>query len=118
MNQQAAKQWVDALRSGEYTQGRNYLRKGAYFCALGVLCDAVSPKGWRKDGFGRWAHEGQATGLSKLLALKLGMQDVPEDTFYPYHPKIEGAAVCIINDVRASTFEEIADLIEKHWETI
>lgn len=31
--------WVTALRSGEYTQTRQCLRKGDTFCCLGVLSD-------------------------------------------------------------------------------
>jgi hypothetical protein len=44
MDQQIKKQWVEALRSGKYKQGREYLRTelsdGSYsYCCLGVLCD-------------------------------------------------------------------------------
>jgi hypothetical protein len=35
--------WVAALRSGEYTQGKNSLRNiDDSFCCLGVLCDLYS----------------------------------------------------------------------------
>ena len=38
-----AQKWVDALRSGEYTQGQSCLRKTvegvSTFCCLGVACD-------------------------------------------------------------------------------
>ena len=33
------KRWVDALRSGEYKQGRNFLERDGKFCCLGVLCE-------------------------------------------------------------------------------
>lgn len=43
MNQQIKKLWVDALRSGEYEQGQEYLKReeesGAKHCCLGVLCE-------------------------------------------------------------------------------
>ncbi len=44
MDEQIKKQWVEALRSGRYKQGREYLRTelsdGSYsYCCLGVLCD-------------------------------------------------------------------------------
>jgi hypothetical protein len=39
------KEWVAALRSGKYKQGKNYLRRGNKFCCLGVLCElAVKAK--------------------------------------------------------------------------
>lgn len=31
--------WVEALKSGRYSQARNTLRRGDSFCCLGVLCD-------------------------------------------------------------------------------
>lgn len=43
MKQEIAKIWVDALRSGEYTQGRERLKKitkgVVTHCCLGVLCE-------------------------------------------------------------------------------
>lgn len=33
-----AKKWVDALRSGEYEQGKEYLCKNDKYCCLGVAC--------------------------------------------------------------------------------
>lgn len=33
------KQWIKALLSGKYKQGKNYLNKGVKFCCLGVLSD-------------------------------------------------------------------------------
>jgi hypothetical protein len=32
-------QWLDALRSGRYTQATHYLKIDGGFCCLGVLCD-------------------------------------------------------------------------------
>ena len=40
MNKKIKKLWVDALRSGEYKQGKNQLRNEKNeFCCLGVLCN-------------------------------------------------------------------------------
>lgn len=35
------KKWVDALRSGEYEQGRGFLCKEEKYCCLGVLCEVA-----------------------------------------------------------------------------
>ena len=32
-------QWLTALRSGDYQQGRGHLRRGDQYCCLGVLCN-------------------------------------------------------------------------------
>lgn len=44
-------QWVEALRSGKYEQGREALRTEAGgYCCLGVLCDLLPEKGtWDAD---------------------------------------------------------------------
>lgn len=34
-----AKKWVQALRSGEYKQGKDALRDNDKFCCLGVACE-------------------------------------------------------------------------------
>ena len=39
-------QWIAALRSGGYAQGKGALRRGNKFCCLGVLCDLVDPTKW------------------------------------------------------------------------
>lgn len=38
MDVELKKQWIKALRSGEYQQGQEYLHKNGKFCCLGVLC--------------------------------------------------------------------------------
>lgn len=41
MNQEIKRQWIDALRSGEYKQTQECLRDPSInsYCCLGVLCD-------------------------------------------------------------------------------
>lgn len=49
MSKELRKKWIDALRSGDYEQGKGYLRQHDYFCCLGVLCDLVDKNGWDLD---------------------------------------------------------------------
>ena len=61
MDKKTKKQWVAALRSGEYEQGTSWLRREKngteQFCCLGVLCDLVEPGQWRSgDGAGCWRN--------------------------------------------------------------
>ena len=44
MKENIAKVWVDALRSGDYKQGGDYLCKNNEYCCLGVLCDLYEKK--------------------------------------------------------------------------
>ena len=39
MNQEIKTKWVAALRSGDYKQGTDYLKKDDCYCCLGVLCE-------------------------------------------------------------------------------
>lgn len=54
MDQEIKTQWVSALRSGEYKQGREELRRDDRFCVFGVLCDLAV-----KAGMAEWRHEPQ-----------------------------------------------------------
>lgn len=38
MDAKLKEEWVKALRSGEYRQGRTYFDRYGKFCCLGVLC--------------------------------------------------------------------------------
>jgi hypothetical protein len=47
MKAELKQKWIEALRSGEYRQGKGVLRDSVdRFCCLGVLCDVVSKSGW------------------------------------------------------------------------
>jgi len=41
VNKQLKAEWVKALRSGEYKQGRLRLQRGDSYCCLGVLCEVA-----------------------------------------------------------------------------
>src|SRR5688572_668760 len=51
-NKEAIRKWVEALRSGEFQQGKDSLRpKPDAFCCLGVACEVFR----RETGKGEWA---------------------------------------------------------------
>jgi hypothetical protein len=50
MNRELKSRWVAALRSGDYKQARERLRRNGSHCCLGVLCDLFAKEGgkaWR-----------------------------------------------------------------------
>lgn len=54
MNQEIKDKWIAALRSGEYIQGKEALRrKDNTFCCIGVLCDI-----YQKEKGGEWEDIG------------------------------------------------------------
>lgn len=101
--------WVRALRSGDYDQCINWLRKGESFCCLGVLCDVAGGK-WAEDNrkvtVTYTSAEGQKTSstflngdLPRALSASLGLS--ASDTRHLTH----------LNDERGFSFGQIADYL-------
>lgn len=122
--------WLDALRSGEYTQGRGALSlehvttKKREFCCLGVLCDlyakqhtiswdtapmfklkadSISPLGKAKVGF-----FGTDAFLPKIVMDWAGL-DKPNPTVFK---RRKNNTLADLNDMGRS-FRQIAAIIEK-----
>lgn len=56
MHEKIKREWIEALRSGKYEQGKGSLRDGDKFCCLGVLCDIAIKHGvtdWKRASFAR-----------------------------------------------------------------
>lgn len=97
MDPEIKKLWVEALRSGEYEQGRDMLKDPAdnKFCCLGVLCE-----------------------LSGLTYEAANLVPPPEIVAWARLPdadpkvkSVEKNSVAYFNDM-GFTFAQIADLIE------
>jgi hypothetical protein len=140
MNAEYKTKWLEALRSGHYTQGTSYLRTKEGHCCLGVLCDLM-----KNEMNGHWDHFGAFVmnnpveiENTKLPGTISDIVDLHESGLHPsltygqlfaVNPavadrvrakwngvKIEGTLVnlTILND-SGLTFHEIADIIEKHY---
>lgn len=117
MKKNIMKKWVKALRSGEYSQGRQVLvtvdEKGnEHFCCLGVLCNIAT-----ESGYGEWqgtTFVDEITDSYKVLPTGVvawaGMADNAGKLG-------SGKYLTFMND-QGFTFEEIANIIEKNWETL
>jgi hypothetical protein len=117
------KQWVEALRSGQYEQGKGNLNKNGKFCCLGVLCELLElEKGFDESGEGKTIYilpSGQESGT--WLPGDLGNSfKLNEDS--PSWLRWQGY-LANLNDGRPpssygepgeepKTFQEIADVIE------
>jgi len=115
MNPRIKQLWIDALRSGEYTQAEGQLRvrvhynDGTYsYCCLGVLCELAVAEGVIETSTDGYA------GRDKILPVEvMHWADLP-DAFGSFgHPDTR-QDLARSNDEGAS-FEEIADLIEKYF---
>jgi hypothetical protein len=112
MNPQVKEKWVSALRSGEYQQTQNYLRKEDGFCCLGVLCDLYGKEHnveWNlavaEDGDRDYYEFQDKTGRIPLSVVEWA-------GFRSPNPHICGRSLAELND-NGTTFNEIANLIEK-----
>ncbi len=85
--------WINALKSGEYKQGKGALYVDGHFCCIGVGCSVKGASIEDLDGRSYWP-------LNQDFSVDL-MQDEQE------------ALVCL-NDTKKKTFPEIADYIEQN----
>lgn len=108
MNKEIKEKWVQALRSGEYKQGKFALCSSNSYCCLGVLCDLHSKQHnlhWEKKSDYTNIYLGHACSLPK---------DVYKWAEIDFCPSINEIPLMTINDVEGKNFNEIADLIEKY----
>lgn len=102
-------QWIAALRSGDYEQGKGFLQKNDKFCCLGVLQEISGvEKGLGLSLHGACTYDGCDTLLSPNTQIRFDCHDagftVPG-----------GHRLSALNDSGVS-FANIADLIEEHVE--
>jgi hypothetical protein len=126
-NREHMQQWVDALRSGKYTQGRSALRnRDDEYCCLGVACDVSGTGKWRPTGE-IYDAEGKATDWyytygpdddSRLRGTSAAL--LPEDVMDWLgvgmdNPILARKHATDWNDVMSASFDTIADLIEEEY---
>ena len=105
MDATIAKQWVEALRSGKYKQGKLSLKDGDGYCCLGVLCDISPYKAinsfdlYLPDIVRVWAKIWSRNGRLKSTVR---------------HRNQELSSLVGANDFGMS-FDEIADIIEQRY---
>lgn len=108
MNPIIKQRWIEALRSGDYAQGRESLRDnvegGDQYCCLGVLCDLAA-----QDGRGRWTETGIFVDDLGERAVSMPTGQITE------WAGVDGSAarLAAMND-EGDSFEEIATWIERH----
>jgi hypothetical protein len=118
MNSDIKQRWVDALRSGTYTQGEGRLRTPTGYCCLGVLCDLYDPMNW--DGH---SYVGEQYTLPDIVS---EWADIMNDPYFVSNNSQEyGDAVDLdnpervylgsLNDDAKMSFAEIANVIEKEF---
>lgn len=132
VNKERVRLLVDALRSGEFEQGRATLRTQAdTYCCIGVGCEIARRNGigieWEMDTRGaccdtcdpgpelarvkRWFFDGQTAAFSEKVKDWYGFPDVDPSLS-------DGDSMLTMigaNDIRGMNFAGIADLIEARY---
>ena len=112
MKKSIAKQWVKALRSGEYDQIKNRLGLSSHdgrliaCCGLGVLCDISGQGEWVHGSSGSRYKTGCAeygTGVPWLVRKWAGIKGQSLDRLMRF------------NDKEGYSFDKLADYIERAW---
>ncbi len=104
MDAKLKQQWIEALRSGKYSQAREALHTSKGYCCLGVLCDISGIGAW--DGLAYRIPDGcdgdfrELFGELETLRDDLGISNDQEKTLIH------------MNDSCEMTFSEIANYIE------
>ena len=105
---------VKALRSGKYKQGYENLRRGNYYCCLGVACDVSRLGKWESpfDNLCRtvYSYFGDHCYLPQKVQEYYGFID------YAGYTRSIKRTLLKINDYERRSFVEIADLIESEPE--
>jgi hypothetical protein len=110
MQPEIKQQWIDALRSGEYRQGKYALRRGESYCCLGVLSELAVKAGvidQAKPDIIGWIYDQKWHSLPKAVSK---WADISASS-------ATGTTCGILinmNDGGDRSFEEIADWIEEN----
>lgn len=128
MNQEVKKEWIEALRSGEYRQGDSYLASkdrhddNYKFCCLGVLCELAYKKGIvtrtedsEDDGGDKYYCYGKDQCREYLPDEVINWANLKDDSpCLPDESEFGTGSLTEINDSGDYNFQAIAKLIEKY----
>lgn len=113
MKPEIKQRWVAALRSGEYEQGNDFLKTaGGQFCCLGVLCDLHSKETgtpWTENIYAPPFYLDERSYLPPEVMEWAGLNQSNPVIRTPD----EGSLSLASRNDGGSTFQEIANLIEK-----
>ncbi len=103
--------WIQALKSGEFKQGTQYLERDGQYCAIGVLSLLSLIEGQctynQIDGTGKFDNKRFTLSYNTLTWAGLGLEDFKVDVIY----EGESTSIADLND-RGLSFKELARIID------
>ena len=117
MNSHIKQQWLNALRSNEYSQGTGHLQTPDGFCCLGVLCDIYAKETgtpWETTSDGRFSYiKGESNYLPEEVKEWAGL-DRCSPLVKTSHLGDGITGLAFLND-NGIEFSEIAQIIEEQY---
>lgn len=122
VNTEFIREWVDALRSGDYLQGVGALRRRGEFCCLGVACDLLVKKGVLEErlsgsGTTMYGHTGDQLSWA-MGTLPSSALDFLGGSFR-MRVMVPGIVIplslVVLNDDEGRSFDEIATVLENNY---
>lgn len=103
MDAELKTKWLEALRSGKYTQGTSQLRSTKdEYCCLGVLCNVIDPEKWVENHNENYCWGGRAGFVPDITKEQIGLNKPDENH------------LAEMNDMDMASFSNIADYIEQN----
>lgn len=106
---------IDALRSGQYQQGRGGLRNGQSYCCQGVACDISGLGTWEAHACGDYTYMGLLIQWPPHIRDSLGFDQWTADQFVWMNDGGRLSAPLPMEGYTLEdrcTFDEIADCME------
>lgn len=118
MKKEIADKWVQALKSNKYSQTKGTLKDSYGYCCLGVLCEISKISDWKlidNHHISKYKYnDSSMIGLLPEEVRKWADIKTTDGTFIQNNKQL---ILTTLNDDGVS-FNEIADIIEKNWESI
>jgi hypothetical protein len=117
-NKEFCTKWVEALRSGNFKQGKRCLHMsdddGDKYCCLGVACEVRGFKAALEENWGSYSifkYAKETAVLPRAMASAVFMEDKNSNGELSFEAR-KGGLICLsqIND-DGFTFDQIADII-------
>ncbi len=125
MNKKVQKAWADALRSGDYEQGKGMLHSGDTYCCLGVLCELAveagvterfnGPRVMGEHGTLPSYKYGPDSEVANTGTLPIEVSEWAglKGADWQDNPTVDGYSLATWNDHKNADFNDIARLVEK-----
>jgi hypothetical protein len=112
------REWTNALRSSEYKQTTGCLKSDDCYCCLGVACSVAGLEFQYSEDSKEYftGEEEEGSNLPIELLDFYGLESTEGSFYSEEFPSVPSYSLNLVylNDVKLSTFTEIADIIDSN----